>query len=129
MKMQKKQFKIGELAQFLDIKQFVVRFWEKEFNIKPSRSSGGHRFYTEDHLQKFTLIKDLLYEKKFTLDGAKKELKNLMEANYKEKNIIPSQKTTLEKNHEVENKKISEKDLEKTIIQLRSQLIKLKELL
>lgn len=118
--MQNEKYKIGELAKLLDIKQFVVRFWEKEFNIKPNRSHGGHRFYTQEHLKKFNLIKKLLYEKKFTLEGAKKELKKPIE----EDNIIPSQKTTIEKAYEN-----NLKTLENNITQLKVQLLKLKELL
>lgn len=113
-----KQYKIGELAQLLDIKQFVIRFWEKEFKIKPNRSNGGHRFYTNDHFEKFKLIKELLYEKKFTLEGAKKELTS-------KSTIIPSQKTTLE-TIEI---KIDLDNFGKNIIELRNHLIKLKELL
>ena len=76
MKMQKKQFRIGTLAQELGLEKFVVRFWEKEFNIKSSRSTGGQRYYTVADVEKFKLIKELLYTKKFTIAGAKDALCN-----------------------------------------------------
>lgn len=47
MKMRKKQFRIGELATKLGVERFVIRFWEKEFNINSYRSQGGQRFYDE----------------------------------------------------------------------------------
>ncbi len=75
MKMQKKQFRIGELAKTLKIERFVIRFWEKEFNVKGHRSNGGQRFYEEKDLQKFQSIKKLLYEQGFTIAGAKKQFK------------------------------------------------------
>jgi DNA-binding transcriptional MerR regulator len=69
--MEQKIFRIGELASHLSIEQFVIRFWEKEFNIKPKRSKGGQRFYTSKHIETFKKIKSLLYEKKFTIKGAR----------------------------------------------------------
>lgn len=75
--MRKKRFRIGELSEQLKIKKFVIRFWEKEFELLSDRSNGGQRFYTQDDLDTFTLIKELLYKKKFTISGAKKELQRL----------------------------------------------------
>lgn len=74
--MQSRQFRIGELSKQLNVEKFVIRFWEKEFNIKPQRSTGQQRFYTERDLNKFEAIKDLLYQKGFTIAGAKKQLKD-----------------------------------------------------
>ena len=76
MKMNKRQFRIGELAQHLNVERFVIRFWEKEFNVHSSRSEGGQRFYQEKDLKTFSKIKELLYEKKFTIAGAKEALKS-----------------------------------------------------
>lgn len=74
MKMQKRQFRIGELAKTLEVEQFVIRFWEKEFEVSSFRSEGGQRFYTEKDLTRFQAIKKLLYEEGFTIAGAKKQL-------------------------------------------------------
>ncbi|MFZ5954069.1 MAG: MerR family transcriptional regulator [Candidatus Dependentiae bacterium] len=74
MKMQRRQFRIGELAKQLKVEKYVVRFWEKEFNFKSVRSAGKQRFYSEKDLETFLLIKELLYEKGFTITGAKKQL-------------------------------------------------------
>lgn len=72
--MNKKKFRIGELSEKLKIKKFVIRFWEKEFGLKSDRSGGGQRFYTQEDLNTFSIIKELLYQKKFTIPGAKIEL-------------------------------------------------------
>jgi DNA-binding transcriptional MerR regulator len=74
IRMEKKNFRIGELAEELDVKKFVVRFWEKEFGIRSKRSTGGQRFYTEQDLKKFKKIKDLLYNKGFTIAGARAQV-------------------------------------------------------
>lgn len=70
----KEQFRIGKLAQELGVKRFVIRFWEKEFGINSQRSSGGQRYYLQEDFDQFKLIKQLLYEKGFTIAGAKKIL-------------------------------------------------------
>src|SRR5438477_6459989 len=101
--MQKRKFRIGELAKKLELERFVVRFWEKEFSIKTKRSQGSQRFYDEGDLQKFEQIKRLLYDEGFTILGAKKKLKDLHpkkkekeQLSRKNATVIASQKTTME---------------------------------
>lgn len=91
MKMAQQQFRIGQLAKQLDVEKFVIRFWEKEFNIKPNRSEGGQRFYTPKDLQAFKEIKSLLHEQGFTIAGAKKLLKTK-----KPHEIVASHTTTID---------------------------------
>ncbi|KKP22968.1 MAG: Transcriptional regulator, MerR family [candidate division TM6 bacterium GW2011_GWF2_28_16] len=79
IKMDQRKFRIGELAEQLNVKKFVIRFWEKEFGLRSDRSGGGQRFYSQDDFNKFALIKSLLYEQKFTIPGAKNQLKNMNE--------------------------------------------------
>ena len=76
--MSKKKFRIGELSDVLKIKKFVIRFWEKEFELKSDRSGGGQRFYSQDDINTFGIIKELLYQQKITIPGAKKELDKLI---------------------------------------------------
>ncbi len=78
MQMNKRKFRIGDLAKKLQVKKFVIRFWEKEFQLQSDRSQGGQRFYTQDDLKTFSTIKELLYEKKYTIPGAKKELEVIL---------------------------------------------------
>ena len=129
MKMQKRKFRIGELAHKLELEKFVVRFWEKEFNIKTKRSQGSQRFYDENDLKKFESIKQLLYEEGFTILGAKKKLKEKIPT--KGESIIASQKTTMEEpakpNIKSENEKIEH--LSQQIIDLKDKLRKLREML
>lgn len=58
--MQEQKFRIGQMADKLNVEKFVIRFWEKEFNLKPERSQGLQRFYTHKDLARFEYIKDLL---------------------------------------------------------------------
>ena len=93
MKMQKKQFRIGELAKNLGVEKFVIRFWEKEFRLNAYRSDGGQRFYQEKDVEKFKLIKQLLYDQGFTIAGAKKKI--LDKAGQKD-TMFASARTTIE---------------------------------
>ena len=81
MRMSRKQYRIGDIAKQLNVQTFVVRFWEKELNIKPRRSQGGQRFYQTDDFEVFQIIKTLLYDHKFTLAGAKKKLAEIQKNN------------------------------------------------
>jgi len=69
-------FKIGEVADLLDLPTHVLRFWETEFRrIKPKRTASGQRMYRKSDVELIVQIKHLLYEKKYTIPGAKKHLK------------------------------------------------------
>src|SRR3989304_7184286 len=126
MKMEKRKFRIGELAKLLEVERFVIRFWEKEFSIKSHRSEGGQRFYDEKDYEKFQQIKILLYEKGFTIAGARKQIEKNPELSGLR--IQASQKTTV--NEElVESQKEEIKFLSDQILKLQKQLIKLKEIL
>jgi len=68
-------YRIGEVSQFLQVEPYVIRFWEKEFtHIKPARTSSGHRLYRKKDVDALILIKKLLYERRFTISGARKYL-------------------------------------------------------
>jgi DNA-binding transcriptional MerR regulator len=122
MKTTKQRLRIGELANTLNVESFVIRFWEKEFHIKASRSEGGQRFYDEKHLTTFTKIKELLYEKKFTIAGAKEALKS--EKSYG----FAAQKTTMDKETTslLDQQK---KEFFDRLINLQKQLLKLRNCL
>ncbi len=69
-------FKIGEVTLITDLAAYVLRFWESEFNvISPKRTESGQRLYRKSDIEYILKIKHLLYDKKFTIQGAKKFLK------------------------------------------------------
>jgi DNA-binding transcriptional MerR regulator len=72
---EKRYFRIGEVSALTSIESYVLRYWETEFpKIKPARSSSGQRLYKRRDIETILQIKDLLYQKKFTIAGAKKHL-------------------------------------------------------
>lgn len=69
-------FKIGEVASLLEIKPYVLRYWESEFTaIKPAKTRSKHRMYRQRDIDVLREIKRLLYEERLTIEGAKKRLK------------------------------------------------------
>ncbi len=79
-------FKIGEVAEIVGVKAYVLRYWESEFPIlSPARGSmisetkkdkekSQQRVYTRADVEKVLLIKHLLYVQRFSIEGAKKRL-------------------------------------------------------
>ena len=73
--MAKLYYKIGEVCDITGLKPSVLRFWEKEFRqLRPTKSSGGQRLYTDKHVKLDKLLKKMLYDEKFTIEGVKKKL-------------------------------------------------------
>jgi len=68
-------FRIGDVAKLAGIKPYVLRFWETEFPVLGPRKSGtGHRLYRRKDVEMVLEIKHLLYEQRFTIEGARKFL-------------------------------------------------------
>src|SRR6202008_1331437 len=68
-------FRIGEGARVAGIKPYVLRFWETEFpSLGPKKVGTGHRLYRRKEVELVLEIKRLLYERRFTIEGARKFL-------------------------------------------------------
>lgn len=70
-------FKIGEVSRILGVKPYVLRFWETEFRITPAKNPSQHRVYKRQEVETLLEIKRLLYEERFTIEGARAKLKEL----------------------------------------------------
>jgi len=68
-------FKIGEVSRILGVKPYVLRFWETEFRITPAKNRSQHRVYKRQEVETLLEIKRLLYEERFTIEGARVKLK------------------------------------------------------
>ena len=68
-------YSIGDVSQVTGLKQYVLRYWETEFNIlKPGKNKAGNRIYKDKDIKIIRHIQTLLYEKKFTIKGAQQFL-------------------------------------------------------
>lgn len=69
-------FKIGEVAKIVGVKPYVLRYWESEFTvIKPGKTRSKHRLYRRKDVEALLRIKELLHAKRFTIEGARRQLK------------------------------------------------------
>ena len=68
-------FKIGEVSDLLGVEPYVPRYWETEFaTLSPKKSGTGHRLYRRKDVELLLRIKHLLYDRKFTIEGARQTL-------------------------------------------------------
>ena len=101
-------FKIGEVSQIAGVEPYVLRFWETEFKqIKPKRSESGQRLYRRRDVALVLRIKHLLYDRRFTIEGARQRLK-------KKSKIRP---------HASDEKKISD------VGEIKAELIRIRDLI
>ena len=79
-------FKIGEVSEIVGVVPYVLRYWETEFDVlKPSKAPSKHRLYKKRDVELLLEIKRLLYTEGFTIEGARKKLK---ETKKEEKNQL-----------------------------------------
>ncbi len=91
----KRYYSIGEVADMFGISKSVIRFWENEFDsLRPHKNSKGDRRFTQQNIQQLREIHTLVKQRGFTIDGARRELKN-------QKSRIKQKKQMLEKLNEI----------------------------
>ncbi|MCJ7552470.1 MAG: MerR family transcriptional regulator [Ignavibacteriaceae bacterium] len=77
LSIKKLYYSISEVSKIAGIEQYVLRYWETEFEeLKPQKNRAGNRIYTNKDIQLILHIKNLLRERKYTIEGAKKILEN-----------------------------------------------------
>ena len=73
--LKKLYYSISEVSKITDLEQYILRYWETEFEqLKPSKNRAGNRIYTNKDIKLILRIKKLLREEKYTIEGAKKIL-------------------------------------------------------
>jgi hypothetical protein len=71
-------FRIGEVSKLLGVQPYVIRYWESEFNtVRPVRTRSDQRLYRHRDVEELLLIRRLLYEENFTINGARKQLRRI----------------------------------------------------
>ena len=75
-KVKKLYYSIGEVSELTGLKAYVLRYWETEFSqLKPSKNRAGNRTYRQKDIDLIMYVKNLLYNEKYTIDGARSVLK------------------------------------------------------
>jgi DNA-binding transcriptional MerR regulator len=71
-------FRIGEVSRIVGVEPYVLRYWETEFpQLSPKKSGTGHRMYRRREVEQLLLIRQLLYDRQYTIKGARQYLKEL----------------------------------------------------
>ena len=71
-------FRIGDVAEILGVKPYVIRFWEGEFPfLAPDKAASGQRVYRRSQIESLVLVKHLLHVERYSIEGAKKKLTEL----------------------------------------------------
>jgi len=82
-------YSIGEVARMFNVNTSLIRFWETEFDIiKPKKNKKGNRLFTQADVDNFHVIFHLVKERGFTLEGAKKKLKENKEETFNNADIV-----------------------------------------
>ena len=82
-------YSIGEVAKMFEVNNSLIRFWEKEFSIiKPKKNKKGNRYFTPKDIENFKIIFHLVKERGYTLNGAKKKLRENKEDTVKNVEIV-----------------------------------------
>ena len=69
-------YSISEVSKITDLEQYVLRYWESEFDeLKPAKNRAGNRIYTNRDIKLILHIKKLLRDERYTIEGAKQVLK------------------------------------------------------
>lgn len=73
----KHYFRIGEVADIAEVESYVLRFWETEFSkLRPAKSRSNQRLYSRKDVHLVLRIRDLLYEEGYTINGARRRLRD-----------------------------------------------------
>lgn len=84
----KMAFKIGEVAELVGVKPYVLRYWETEFEaLKPKKSKNNQRMYERRDVETLMTIKKLLYRDRFSIEGARAALKKMRRQSSKVREI------------------------------------------
>lgn len=74
----KLMFRIGEVSRIVGVETYVLRYWETEFpQLSPKKSGSGHRMYRRKEVEQLLLIRELLYDRQYTIKGARNYLREL----------------------------------------------------
>ena len=111
-------YSIGEVSKMTELKAYVLRYWETEFKqLKPPKNRAGNRTYRQSDIDLILYIKDLLYVKKFTIEGARHQL--IMEKDGKKEDVAAS----------VENAQQAAPARKETLLKIKQELETLLEIL
>jgi len=106
-------YSISEVCKLTNLKSYVLRYWETEFReLNPPKNRAGNRTYRKKDIDTINKIKNLLYDKKFTIEGARNQLA-----------ITPNVASSLDENISVKHSTVVQSNKEASVLlEVRDQL-------
>jgi DNA-binding transcriptional MerR regulator len=98
-------YSISEVSKIADLEQYVLRYWESEFEqLKPAKNRAGNRIYTNKDIKMILYIKKLLRDERYTIEGAKQVLQSFVpeDETGEQLELIPSNSSTPLQNETVQ---------------------------
>ncbi len=81
-------YSITEVSRITDLKPYVLRYWETEFaDLRPAKNRAGNRIYKKSDIRLVFLIKRLLYQEKYTIEGARQRMAQMHKVNDRQLNL------------------------------------------
>ncbi len=121
LSIKKLYYSISEVSKITDIEQYVLRYWETEFEqLKPQKNRAGNRIYTNKDIQLIMYIKELLRIKKYTIEGAKKILEDYTHG--KTTQVSSTAKQPVVEEIELQDEKADKPSLKKDLEEIKSIL-------
>lgn len=121
--LKKLYYSISEVSKLTDLEQYILRYWETEFDqLKPSKNRAGNRIYTNKDIKMILLIKKLLREEKYTIEGAKKILSDPAEL----KSVSAGNRSAHETAPIEVKEPVESRDLKRDLEELRNFLVDLR---
>ncbi len=104
---QRLYFRIGDVAELLDLKPYVLRYWESEFPmLSPEKSNSGQRVYRRSDVETLAVIKRLLYSERYSIEGARNKIRELRKegdlAEFKKDSVAAPQGLSAERKKEIQ---------------------------
>ena len=121
LSIKKLYYSISEVSKITDIEQYVLRYWETEFEqLKPQKNRAGNRIYTNKDIQLIIYIKELLRDKKYTIEGAKKILEDYTHG--KTTHVSSTGKQTVDEEGDLHDEEEDKSSLKKDLEEIKSIL-------
>ena len=77
----KEYYAIGEVCDLTGLRPHVLRYWESQFEVlHPTKNRAGNRVFRPKDIELILLVKHLLYDRKFTIEGARQKLDEMKRA-------------------------------------------------
>lgn len=87
----KTYFKIGEVAKLIEVKPYIIRYWESEFRVlRPSKTKSQQRLFRRKDIELLMVIRSLLYAHRFTVEGARQRLREIQALGLSTEEILAS---------------------------------------